>query len=118
MRHTEQAYVRVDWYTRLCLTVISVLLTILVVGLWADTSHFSAKANAAPGFKNDKAKQALYEGRWGSSSAPGKFAAVQEGTNGRLDRLIGLFTTGQAKVQVADQMSTGQGDSKSVSTAK
>lgn len=115
MRNEQGTIVRVDWYTRTCLTAITVLLTLLVVGLWADMSGPTTRARAAE-FKNEKAKAAFYGGRWGTASASGKLAAVQGDTNKKMDELIRLFRRGDAKVRVVSlpEQSTGAGGTRNV----
>ena len=41
--------VRVDWYTRVCLTVIAVLLTVVIIGLWTDGVQLAPTARAVYG---------------------------------------------------------------------
>jgi hypothetical protein len=115
--HEERTTVRVDWYTRACLTAISVLLTVLVIGLWADTPVISTdRAGAADGsgYVNKQAKEAVLEGRWGTASAAGKVAAVQSDTNKRLEELIQMLRKGEARVQVVSMPDSGAGVTKSV----
>ncbi len=111
MTKNEKTTVRVDTYTRVCLTAITVLLTLLVIGLWSDMGSLSESAHAASKSSNRKAQKAgfrdaearraiLSEGRWGTSSSPNKFAAEQERTNTRLDELISLFRDGKARVRI------------------
>ncbi len=112
MNDITKTTVRVDTYTRICLTAITVLLTLLVIGLWSDMGSLSESAHAASksnrqaqkaGFRDAEARRAiLTEGRWGTSSSPNKFAAEQERTNTRLDELISLFRDGKARVRIED----------------
>jgi len=111
MRDKETKRVQVDGYTRLCLTAITVLLTLLVIGLWADRVDTVSPANAGSAkFQDAEAKNALSGGRWGTSSASGKTVAAQKQTNEKLDQLIGLFRSGQAKVQVMEPAGKGGGN--------
>ena len=82
--------VRVDAYTRVCLTVISVLLAVLIVGLWARELPPGPQALAVPPVLDPVAQRAA-----GSEAA-------QE-TNRKLDRLLTLLTSGEVKVQVVDE---------------
>ena len=81
--------VRVDAYTRVCLTVIAVLLTVLIIGLWAQETPSAPRAHAGmPTVLNPQAQR---------YAAP---EAVQE-TNNKLGQLISLFQSGNAKVTIA-----------------
>ena len=115
MQDHEHTIVRVDWYTRTCLTAISVLLTVLVIGLWADSPVVPVnQANAAGGYKDQGAKDAVLGGRWGTSSAQGKMAADQAVTNKKLDELMALLRNGDARVQVVSMPQSSVGVPKSV----
>ena len=114
MSDTKDTTLRVDGYTRVCLTAITMLLGMLVIGLWADFSPFNSRAQASEksaaearakkaGFRDHQAAKAvLTEGRWGTSSSPNKLAAEQQRTNDKLDELIRLFRSGKARVQVVE----------------
>lgn len=91
--------VRVDGYTRVCLTAIAVLLTVLVLGLWAELPTHGQKAVA----QEPVSRENRYVPR--STLELGDLAAQQQVTNQKLDRLVELFETGQARVQV---VSAGQ----------
>jgi len=80
--------VRVDSYTRFCLTVIAILMTVLIIGLWAEMPNPASEAGA----------QERYQPR--STLDISELLAVQRETNAKLERLIGLFQNGTAKVQV------------------
>ena len=45
-RHNENVRIRVDNYTRLCLTAIAALLTLTVIGLWSDHGPAGPSAEA------------------------------------------------------------------------
>ena len=83
--------VRMDRYTRVCLTVIAALLTVLIVGLWADRAPTTGEARAAAGFLDSGATQQLT-----------RLLKAQEQTNARLKELIALLGSGRAKVQVVE----------------
>jgi hypothetical protein len=117
MQDHEHTTVRVDWYTRTCLTAISILLTVLVIGLWADMPVApTGRAGAADGgyYADKQAKDAVLGGRWGNSSAEGKVAATQLETNKKLDELMALLRKGEARVQVVNMPDSGAGVPKSV----
>jgi len=101
---------QVDGYTRFCLTAITVLLTLLVIGLWAEDIDWAEQARAGT-FRDEQAKKAVHEGRWGTSSASGKVAAVQQRTNVKLDQLIRLLKSGEARVQIVQSTAIGAGGS-------
>ncbi len=86
--------VRVDAYTRVCLSVIAVLLTVIVIGLWAETPRIAADAAAkGPSAKSPKV--------FLDSSAQRK-AQIEElqKTNQKLTELVSMLRNGQAKVQI------------------
>ena len=78
--------VRVDGYTRFCLTAIAILLTITVIGLWSEAFRSNEALAAQPFADTSAQREALL--------------AVQKQTNAKLDSLIDMFKSGQAKVQV------------------
>ena len=80
--------VKVDGYTRFCLGAIAVLLTVLVIGLWADGT-WSSRVTAADGFMDAGAQRV-------------QMIKVMEEQNTKLGELITLLKSGQAKVQVVD----------------
>jgi len=86
----EKMDVRVDWYTRVCLTVISVLLTVLIVGLWSDRMPQVPAARAAQPFADTSAQRK-------------EMLNLQRQTNKRLEELADLFRTGSAKVTVVEK---------------
>ena len=94
--------VRVDAYTRVCLTAIAILLTVVVLGLWADvrvSSHVRGQEAVS--------RENRYIPR--SSLDIGEMLAQQQQTNQKLDQLIKLLETGSAKVQVVDAAPTASG---------
>jgi len=81
--------IQVDVYTRGCLTVIAVLLSVLIVALWAQPLPFSGQAIAAQSAGIPDAgrqRQIIIE-------------ELKKNTS-RLDDLIRLLESGKAKVQV------------------
>jgi len=79
--------VRVDAYTRLCMTAIAVLLTVLIVGMWTQHVQLAGEALAGEQFGETGARIALS-------------LEAQKLTNAKLDELIRLLTSGQVKVQL------------------
>jgi len=98
--------VRVDGYTRVCLTAIAVLLTAIVIGLWTEIPDPSG-AGAAEPFLNTGAQRA-------------DIKKVQEETNNKLDKLITLLKSGEVKVQMVGGTpgATGKGATNVVSGKK
>ena len=92
---------RVDGYTRVCLTVLAVLLTLLVIGLWADmpVGHDSARAAGSKAFVDAIAQRKM-------------ILEAQKTTNTKLEELIRLFRDGRAKVQLAEAPAKGAGSRK------
>ncbi len=102
--------IRVDTYTRVCLTVIAVLLSVLIVGLWAET---------VPGQSRVYAQGDKQTGPFLDASAQRRSALeAQEKTNRHLEELVTLFTTGQAKVQVSDKPSSTRNSSRARSNVQ
>lgn len=94
----REVEIRVDVYTRCCMTVIAVLLSVLIVALWAQPLPVSGQAIAAP-----------------SAGIPdaGRQRQIMikelEKNNSKLEQLIRLFESGKAKVQVVqDGKSAGK----------
>lgn len=92
MPHARQRTVRmtVDGYTRVCLTAIAVLLTVLVLGLWAERSPALNEAHAGLG-----------KGIPDSGQQRQKMIEQLDGIAAKLDKMVKLLESGQAKVQVA-----------------
>jgi hypothetical protein len=80
--------VQVDRYTRVCLTLIVVLLTALIAGLWAEVRQPVGTASAA------EAPQ------WNSQAQRDELISVQKETNARLAEIIRILTSGEVRVQV------------------
>ena len=93
--HAE-ATVRLDGYTRLCLTVIAGLLTVLIIGLWAQKTPAGPDALAQMPSVIDPAAQ-----RYSVTKAV-------EQSNAKLDELIKLLRSGEAKVQVIEEPKAGR----------
>ena len=85
----EKMDVRMDRYTRVCLTVIAVLLTVLIMGLWADQTPDPPRANAAESFADSGAQRKVTQD-------------LQMQTNEKLDELGRLLKSGEVKVQVVE----------------
>lgn len=84
----------VDRYTRCCLTAIAVLLTVLVIGLWATGPVGPSPTSAAPPRPAGVAPDGI-----GNPGAQ-RMAMVQaiHTTNQKLDKIISLIESGKIKV--------------------
>ena len=94
--------IHVDGYTRCCLTVIAVLLTVLIVALWAQplTPSLERQATAASPIGGaagipDAGKQR------------DQMLTELRAVNSNLSNLIKMFEAGKAKVQVASDDKSG-----------
>lgn len=88
-KEKETFRVRVDGYTRVCLTVIAVLLTVLIVGLWADHTPSADQARAAKPFVET-----------GTQAQIVLLVRAQDRTTAKIAELITLLKSGQVKVQI------------------
>ena len=87
--------IRVDVYTRCCLTAIAVLLSVLIVALWAQPLPMSGQAMAAPSAgipDSGRQRQTMIK-------------ELQKNTS-KLEDLVRLFESGKAKVQVVQDDKT------------
>ncbi len=87
--------IRVDVYTRCCLTVIAVLLSVMIVALWAQPLPISGQAIAAPSVgipDSGRQRQIMIK-------------ELEKNTS-KLEDLVRLFETGKAKVQVVQDGKT------------
>ena len=90
MQHDgQETRVRVDGYTRVCLTAIAVLLTVLVIGLWAESGWTTDDAHAAEPFVDSSAQRRA-------------MVDAQQQTNRKLDEIISLLQSGRVRVQIAE----------------
>ena len=105
-KERETLKVRVDGYTRVCLTAIAVLLTVLIVGLWADYTPQASQAQGKP-FLDNSTTAELKE-----------VARAQDRTTAKITELITLLRSGQVTVKVADDGKTAGGPNDSTKTTK
>lgn len=87
--------VRVDAYTRVCLTVIAVLLTVLIIGLWADHTPSADQARAAKPFLDNSTQAEIMQ-----------MVRAQDRTTAKVAELIALLQSGQLTVKVDDSAKT------------
>ncbi len=90
MNPSQNMTIRIDTYTRVCLTLIAFLLTVIAIGLWAETPNVSGQASAQQG--------KIY----GPTKQRADMINQQKAANSKLDELISLFREGKAKVQVSE----------------
>lgn len=91
--------VRVDGYTRVCLTAIVVLLTLLVLGLWSDR-FAPTPAQAGPSGSNGTPQAIRTLGNAGQQREA--MVDQQKQTNKKLDEIIRLLRSGDVKVRISD----------------
>lgn len=96
----EITTVHIDGYTRFCLSAIVVLLTVLIVGLWANgpASDVSDASAAAKAPKSSSSTLNLLDAR---AQRVGTLKAAQK-TNKQLDQIIALLKSGEIRVSVAE----------------
>ncbi len=94
-RKEQKMVVQVDAYTRVCLTMIAVLLTVVVIGLWADGVPRAEQAMAAKVIRNVP-----------EPPSPGaqrvQILAAQKETIAKLAELIAVLKSGEVKVRVTE----------------
>jgi len=101
--------VRVDWYTRACLTAIAVLMTVLIIGLWADYTPQGQSAfggSAKPFVESGTQAQII------------QVVKAQDRTTAKLTELIALLRSGQVKVEVVGAKAKGGGQSNGTDKTK
>ncbi|KKK58884.1 hypothetical protein LCGC14_3039930 [marine sediment metagenome] len=93
----QRPMVVVDRYTRVCLTAIAALLTVLVIGLWAEGPIAPDPAGAAGAVRGVDFTT--------GGSPPAQRAAMitaLKATNKKLDKMISVLTSGEVKVIVVE----------------
>ncbi len=99
MNSTEsRTTVRVDGYTRFCLTVLAVLLTLLIIGLWANDGVFPAGSSALAAPARDGVK-VLTDAKVQRAA----MISALEQTNRRLERILGILESGKLQVVVVER---------------
>ena len=96
----QRVELRVDAYTRVCLTVIAGLLTLLVLGLWADGVPTPGEAFGL---------EAGGKGIPNAGQQREQIVKELKANGAKLDRLVRLFEGGKAKVQITGQKAGNQG---------
>lgn len=101
--------VRVDLYTKLCLSAIALLLTVLVVGLWAGAP---LQTSAQAGTGDPLVVGAPRDTGEGIPDAGAQRMATVNGirdTNQRLDKIISLLEGGKLRVTAVVEKGAGNG---------
>ena len=102
-KNNRRLQVRVDTYTRICLSVIAVLLTVVILGLWSDGVHVSdsVQAGSGGGFLDSAAqRKALIDN--------------QKETNETLKQILTYLKSGKMKVVVDDKTAAKAGGNDGV----
>ena len=100
----EHMRVSVDGYTRVCLTLITALLTVLILGLWTEGVSAPDRAQAAEPFLNTSAQRE-------------DLVRAQDKTTLKIAELIKLLESGKVKVVTVDE-ATPNGRGKDVPSKK
>lgn len=95
VKHNRKVQVRVDTYTRVCLTVIAVLLTVLIAGLWAEGVPTGQEASARPAAGGEAKKP-----YWDSAGQRDALIKEMQKVSGKLDELKAVLKSGEVKVTV------------------
>jgi len=91
MQHAGKTLrLKVDAYTRFCLTAIVVLMTVMILGLWAERTPTADRAAAAERYQPK------------STTEIGELVRVQERTIDKLEEIRKLLESGDVKVQVTE----------------
>ncbi len=106
-KERETLKVRVDGYTRVCLTAIAVLLTVLIIGLWADYTPQAPQAQATKPFLDNSTQAEIVQ-----------LIRAQDRATAKIAELITLLKSGQVTVKVADDGKAAGGANGSTKTAK
>ena len=97
----KKVVVQVDAYTRVCLTVIAVLLTVVIIGLWAD---------GVPRAEQAVGKIIPAEPRPpGPGTQRAQMLVAQKETNAKLAEVIAVLKSGDVKVRVTEMPSKPAG---------
>ena len=99
--HDEEIRVRMDGYTRVCLTAIAVLLTVLMIGLWADKTPQVGQARADGSLLKRGTQAQLVD-----------LVKAQKKTNAELSGLIKFLKSGKLTVQIAQPKAAAKARTK------
>ena len=86
----EKMKVQMDGYTRGCLTIIAVLLTVLIIGLWANHTPLAGHATAKGPFLDNSTQAQLVD-----------LVKAQNKTTAKLDQMLQLLSSGRLRVRIS-----------------
>ena len=96
----ETLRLKLDDYTRICLTAIAILLTVLIVGLWANDVPAAREAQAVT--------QGPFLGT-GTQVQLVELVKAQDKTTTKVEAILQLLQSGQLKVQIVDAKDKDKG---------
>ncbi len=96
---TEGRTVRIDGYTRFCLSAIVVLLAILIVGLWAEGPISPIPDAAGAGVSKSPSDSTILPNAGAQRMDMIKAIGV---TNDKLDKIIDLLKSGDIRVSLVE----------------
>lgn len=94
-RKDDKMVVQVDAYTRVCLTVIAVLLTVVIIGLWADGVPQADRAVAGKVIEEERRPP-------GPGTQRAAIVAAQKQTTAKLAEVIAVLKSGDVRVRVTE----------------
>ena len=107
----KEIQVRVDGYTRVCLTVIAVLLTVMIVALWADGVPPGEQAMAGKVITEERRPP-------GPGSQRAEIVTAQKQTTAKLAELIAVLKSGDVKVRVTEMPAVSEGGTDAARSGK
>ncbi len=96
--------VHVDLYTKVCLTAIAFLMTLLVLGLWTGGPIQAQRAQAGPAGDPLVVGDSAQTGGIPDTGAQ-RYAMINgiKDTNTRLDKIVSLLESGKVRVITVDE---------------
>ncbi len=93
-------HLRLDTYTRVCLTATVILLTVLIIALWANHVPLVGEAQAKAGgpFLATSTQMQLMQ-----------LVKAQDKTTAKVDAILRFLESGQMKVQLVEKKDKGKG---------
>ncbi len=116
MKQTQgRITISIDGYTRVCLTAIAVLMTILIIGLWASGPEPMSGEQAVAAARRVKPDKTLLDAR------AQRMELLKEAreTNKKLDKIVAVLKGGEMRVVLAESKTKkGKSNAKKRSTSK